>query len=78
MYCIQMYIVLKSLVTTNIHFHSQMYQVLEVWNHPKDLYVEEDCYEVAGDWEEEYKLQRKVWKWRWMRDCVPTADLNTL
>jgi len=60
MYCIQMYIVLKSLVTTNIHFHSQMYQVLEVWNHPKDLYVEEDCYEVAGDWEEEYKLQRKV------------------
>jgi hypothetical protein len=25
-------------------------------DHPEDLYVEEDCNEVAGDWEEEYKL----------------------
>jgi hypothetical protein len=31
-----------------------------VWNHPEDLYVEEeDCYEVAGDWEEDM-LQRKA------------------
>jgi hypothetical protein len=32
-----------------------------MWNHPEDLYVEEeeDCYEVAGDWEKEYKLQCK-------------------
>jgi hypothetical protein len=37
-----------------------MYQVLQVWNHPEDLYVEEeDCYEVAGDWEKDYKLQGK-------------------
>jgi hypothetical protein len=29
-------------------------------NHPEDLYVEEEeCYEVVGDWEEEYKLQRE-------------------
>jgi hypothetical protein len=30
-----------------------MYEILQMWNHPEDLYVEEDCYEVAGDWEEE-------------------------
>jgi hypothetical protein len=34
-----------------------MYQILQMWNHPEDLYLEEDCYEVVGDWEEEYKLQ---------------------
>ena len=29
-----------------------------MWNHPEDLYVqEEDCHEAAGDWEEGYKLQ---------------------
>jgi hypothetical protein len=29
-----------------------------MWNHPVDLYMEEEeCHEVAGDWEEEYKLQ---------------------
>ena len=33
-----------------------MYQILQTWNHPEDLYVEEEnCYEMAGDWEEEYK-----------------------
>ena len=55
-----MYFVLQSVVTRNSHFHSQMYHILQMWNHPKDLHVEdEDCYEVAGDWEEEYKLQRE-------------------
>jgi hypothetical protein len=34
-----------------------MYQILQTWNHPEELYVEEDYNEVAGDWEEEYKLQ---------------------
>jgi len=29
-----------------------------MWNNPEDLYVkEEDGYDVAGDWGEEYKLQ---------------------
>jgi hypothetical protein len=38
-----------------------MYHILHTWNHPEDLYVEEeDCHEVAGDWEEEYKLQREA------------------
>jgi len=57
MYCIHMYFVLQALVTRNSHFQSQMYQTLQMWNHPEDLYVEGDCYEVAGEWEEEYKLQ---------------------
>ena len=57
MYCIHMYCVLQSLVTRNSHFQSQMYHT---GNHPEDLYVEEEeCYEVVGDWEEEYKLQRE-------------------
>jgi len=31
-----------------------------MWNHAEYLYVdEEDCYEVAGDWEEEYNLQHE-------------------
>jgi len=29
--------------------------------------VEEDCYEVAGDWEEEYKLQCDAGNWSWTR-----------
>jgi len=31
-----------------------------MWNNEEDLYVEEDCYELAGDWEEEYKLECKA------------------
>jgi hypothetical protein len=60
MYCIHMYCVLQSLVTRNSHFQSQMYQILHTWNDTEDLYVEEDCYAVAGDWEEECKLQHKA------------------
>ena len=58
MFCIHMYSLLQSLVTRNGHFQSQMYQILQTKNHPGDLYVvEEDCYEVVGDWKEEYKLE---------------------
>ena len=61
MYCIHMYCVLQSVVTRNSHFQSQMYHILHTWNHPEDLYVEEeDCHEVAGDWDEEYKSQREA------------------
>ena len=56
MFCIHMYSLLQSPVTRNSHFQSQMYQILQTWNHPEDLHVEEDCYEVDHDWEEEYKL----------------------
>jgi len=31
-----------------------------MWNHPEGLYVEEDCYEVAGVWEEVYKFNAKL------------------
>ena len=41
-----------------------------MWNNGEDLYVEEHCYEVAGDWEEEYKLECKAGSWRWMRLCT--------
>jgi len=56
MYCIHMYVyfVLQSLVIRNSQFQSQM------WNNAEDLYVEEDCYELAGDRKEEYKLECKV------------------
>jgi len=55
------YFVRQSLVTRISHFNSEMYQLLQLWNHPEDLYVEEEvCDEVAGDWEEEYKLQCKA------------------
>ena len=64
-----MYFVLQSVVTRNSHFHSQM------WNHPKDLNVEDEyCYEVAGDWEEEYKLQREPKA----NEIVTTVELITL
>ena len=54
-------IVFSNQVTRNSHFQSQMYHILHTWNHPEDLYVEEeDCHEVAGVWEEEYKLQREA------------------
>ena len=59
MSCIHMYCALQSLVTRNSHF--QMNHILHMWNHPVDLYMEEEeCHEVAGDWEEEYKLQREA------------------
>ena len=56
MYCIHMYVyfVLQSLVIRNSQFQTQM------WNNAEDLYVEEDCYELAGDRKEEYKLECKV------------------
>jgi len=48
-----------------------MYQILQIWNHPEDLYAEgEDCYEVAGDWETKYKLQRKGGNCKRMRLCA--------
>jgi len=66
-----MYFVLQSLVTRISHFNSEMYQLLQIWNHPEDLYVEEeDCDEVAGDWEEEIELQHEVGHWRWIRFCA--------
>ena len=40
-----------------------MYQILQMWNHPEDLYVEEEeFYEVGGHWEEEYKLHSEAGK----------------
>ena len=62
MYCIHMYVyfVLQSLVIRNSQFQSQMHKILQMWNNEEDLYVEEDCYELAGDWEEEYKLECKA------------------
>jgi len=62
MYCIHMYVyfVLQSLVIRNSQFQSQMHKILQMWNNGEDLYVEEHCYEVAGDWEEEYKLECKA------------------
>jgi len=53
MYGIHMYWVLQSLVIRNSHFQSQMYHILHMWNHPVDLYMEEECHEVAGDWGDE-------------------------
>ena len=62
MYCIHMYVyfVLQSLVIRNSQFQSQMHKILQMWNNAEDLYVEEDCYELAGDRKEEYKLECKV------------------
>jgi hypothetical protein len=37
-----------------------MHKILQMWNNAEDLYVEEDCYELAGDWKEEYKLECKA------------------
>jgi len=38
-----------------------MNQILHTWNHPEDVSVEEEeCYEVVGDWEEEYKSQQEA------------------
>ena len=66
-----MYSLLQSLVTRNGHFQSQMYQILQTKNHPGDLYmVEEDCYEVVGDWKEEYKLECEAGNWRWTKMCA--------
>ena len=48
-----------------------------MWNHPEGLYVEEDCYEVAGVWEEVYKFNAKLeTEGEW--DCVQTVELITM
>jgi len=56
-----MYFALQSLLIRNSHFQSQMYQILQMQNHPQYLYVEEeDGYEVAGDWEDQL-YSHSIW-----------------
>jgi hypothetical protein len=40
-----------------------MHQILQMWKYPENLYVkEEDCYVVAGDWEEKIQVAMRSWK----------------
>ena len=78
MYCIHMYCVLQSLVTRHSHFQSQMCHILHTWNHPEDLYVEE---ESVMKWlvtrrKNTSRNEKLETEGEW--DCVPTVELITL